>query len=100
MGRKNIDFQGVFSALPGKYLLLDREFRIVAASDERLVATRRNFAELDGEFLFDAFPDNPNDPSATGVRNLRASLERVIETRAQDIMPLQKYDIPKKRSGR
>jgi len=28
--------------------------------------------------MFDVFPDNPADVGATGVRNLRASLERVL----------------------
>jgi diguanylate cyclase (GGDEF)-like protein/PAS domain S-box-containing protein len=45
--------------------------------------------------MFDAFPDNPEDPSASGVVNLRASLNRVLETHAPHAMPLQKYDIPR-----
>jgi len=53
--------------------------------------TRRQ--ELVGRGLFEAFPDNPADPMATGVRNLRASLERVLKNRAPDRMPVQKYDI-------
>jgi len=31
-----------------------------------------------GRHMFDVFPDNPADVGATGVRNLRASLERVL----------------------
>lgn len=42
--------------------------------------TRRH--ELPGLGLFEVFPDNPNDPHATGVRNLAASLQRIITTRA------------------
>lgn len=95
MNRKTIDFERIFTMLPGKYLVLDREFRIVAASDERLKATKRERSELIGKLLFDAFPDNPDDHGANGLRNLRASLERVLQTRKQDVMPLQKYDIPK-----
>ena len=34
--------------------------------------TRRE--EVIGRPLFEVFPDNPEDPGATGVRNLRASL--------------------------
>jgi PAS domain S-box-containing protein len=95
MFRHVIDFQRVFTALPGKYLVLDRDFQIVAASDAYLSATKRDRSELICKVLFDAFPDNPDDPGATGVRNLRASLERVLQTRREDVMPLQKYDIPK-----
>jgi len=39
------------------------------------------------------FPDNPDDPAASGAANLRASLERVLATRAPDTMAVQKYDI-------
>jgi hypothetical protein len=39
------------------------------------------------------FPDNPDDPSATGVRNLKASLESVLQNRVADTMAVQKYDI-------
>ncbi|HET8730690.1 MAG TPA: ATP-binding protein, partial [Moraxellaceae bacterium] len=43
--------------------------------------------------LFDVFPDNPDDPAARGVANLRASLERVIVTKSADAMAVQKYDV-------
>lgn len=39
------------------------------------------------------FPDNPDDPAATGVGNLRASLDRVLKTGRPDTMAVQKYDI-------
>jgi hypothetical protein len=31
-----------------------------------------------GKGIFEVFPDNPNDPSADGVRNFRASLAGVL----------------------
>ena len=43
--------------------------------------------------LFDVFPDNPERADANGVANLRASLQRVIATRAPDTMPTQRYDV-------
>jgi signal transduction histidine kinase len=49
--------------------------------------------EIVGRKLFNVFPDNPDDPAASGVRNLRASLDRVLQNRVSDSMPLQKYDI-------
>src|SRR5262249_27652627 len=36
---------------------------------------------------------NPNDPAATGVTNLRASLQRVLDLKRADTMAVQKYDI-------
>jgi signal transduction histidine kinase/CheY-like chemotaxis protein len=53
--------------------------------------TRRE--EILGRGLFDVFPDNPDDPAADGVRNLRASLDAVRTTRAAHAMAVQKYDI-------
>lgn len=43
--------------------------------------------------MFDAFPDNPLDDQATGVRNLGASFERALTSIQRDVMPLQRYDI-------
>jgi signal transduction histidine kinase len=46
-----------------------------------------------GRGLFEVFPDNPDDPAASGVRNLKASLDRVRQHRVSDTMAVQKYDI-------
>lgn len=48
-----------------------------------------------GKSLFEVFPDNPDDPAADGVRNLHASLQRVMKSRAPDTMAVQKYDVRK-----
>lgn len=87
------DFQKLFEATPGLYLVLTPSLRIVAVSDAYLAATMTERSSILGRRLFDVFPDNPGDPNADGVRNLRASLQRVLATRATDAMPLQKYDI-------
>ncbi|MFZ5476773.1 MAG: PAS domain-containing sensor histidine kinase [Myxococcota bacterium] len=95
MSGHELDFERIFNFVPGNFLVLDRNFQIVGVSEGYLNATKRRREELIGQALFDAFPDNPADPAATGVRNLRASLERVLHTRAPDRMPMQKYDIPR-----
>lgn len=88
-----VNFRLLFESAPGLYLVLDTELRIVAVSDAYLQATITQRAEIEGRSIFDVFPDNPNDPAATGVRNLRDSLERVLEHRVPDSMAVQKYDI-------
>ena len=75
------------------YLVLSPGLRIVAASDAYLRATMTNRDDIIGRGLFDVFPDNPDDPNATGVENLRASLDRVLRNRTADAMAVQKYDI-------
>jgi signal transduction histidine kinase len=87
------DFRRLFESAPGAYLALTPDFRIVAVSDAYLTATMRTRDELLGRGIFEAFPDNPDDPSATGVRQLTASLARVVRDRAPDAMAVQKYDI-------
>ena len=87
------EFQAIFDAAPGNYLLLDADFTIVGVNQCYLTATMTRREDIVGRGLFDIFPDNPDDPSADGVRNLRASLQRVLTDKRPDRMPVQHYDI-------
>jgi len=87
------DFRALFESAPGLYLVLRPDFTIVAVSDAYARATMTKREEILGRGIFDVFPDNPDDPHATGERNLRDSLERVCQTRVVDAMAVQKYDI-------
>src|SRR3984957_17351736 len=89
------DFQLLFESVPGLYLVLASDFTIVAVSDAYLKATMTKREEILGRHIFDVFPDNPDDPNATGVKKLRASLERVLKHRVADTMAVQKYDVRK-----
>jgi len=88
-----LDYQKLFKSAPGRYLVLKPDFTIVAATDAYLQATMTKRDEVLGRNLFQVFPDNPHDAHATGVRNLKASLERVLQNKAADVMTTQKYDI-------
>jgi len=87
------DFKALFESAPGLYLVLTTGLIIVAVSEAYLRATMTRREDILGRHLFEVFPDNPDDPAASGVRNLKASLQRVLETRAADAMAVQKYDI-------
>lgn len=87
------DFQKLLESVPALYLVLTPGLVIVAASDAYLRATMTKREEIVGRNLFEVFPDNPDDPSATGESNLRASLSRVLRNRFPDTMAIQKYDI-------
>lgn len=65
----------------------------MAVSDAYARATMTRRQDIVGRKIFDIFPDNPDDANADGVRNLKASLERVLATRVVDAMAVQKYDI-------
>jgi len=90
---KQPDFRLLFEGAPGLYLVLTPDLRIVAVSEAYLRATMTQRDAILGRGLFDVFPDNPADPAATGVANLRASLDRVRGQRVADTMAVQKYDI-------
>lgn len=95
------DFAKLFDWAPGIYLVLLPDaprFTMVAANKARLRATMTTLDQTMGKGLFDLFPDNPDDPNATGTRNLRISLNRVVETLKTDTMAVQKYDIQKPES--
>ncbi|MFD3458037.1 PP2C family protein-serine/threonine phosphatase [Streptomyces sp. NPDC058691] len=89
-----IDYAALFAATPSPYLVLDPGLMIVGVNQAYLEATERTREDLLGRHIFDAFPDNPADPQADGVRNLSASLNRVLAFRTSDTMAPQRYDIP------
>ncbi len=89
------DFQALFEGAPNLYLVLTPDLKIAAVSDAYCRATMTTRDGILGLGIFDAFPDNPADTTATGAGNLRSSLDRVRQFRRPDAMAVQKYDIPR-----
>jgi hypothetical protein len=80
-----------FPAVP--MLLLDCNLWIRTASTAYERVTFRKHGELLGQFLFDAFPDDPNDPQASGTAKLATSLETAMHSGHTHNMWIQRYDI-------
>ncbi len=97
--KMRLQFQALFESAPGLFLVLKPDFTIVAVSNAYLKATLTERGKILGRGLFEVFPDNPDDPQADGVRNLRASLERVLSHRTSDTMAVQKYDVQNPETG-
>lgn len=74
-------------------MLLDRRLRIRGVNAAYEQASLRGRADLLGQFLFDAFPDNPHDPQANGTSNLATSLETAMRSGCTHNMWIQRYDI-------
>lgn len=89
----DIDYAALFAATPAPCLVLTPELVICEVNRAFLEATHTDREEIIGRPVFEVFPDNPDDPAASGVRNLRASLERVRDTGRPDSMAVQRYDI-------
>jgi PAS domain S-box-containing protein len=95
--KHSVDLRLVFTSLPGSNVLLVPDapkFTILAVSDDYLYATRRTKEELIGKGLFDAFPNNPDDPNKTSENTVRASLEYAMHHKEPHYLPIQRYDIP------
>ncbi|MFE5916967.1 PP2C family protein-serine/threonine phosphatase [Streptomyces sp. NPDC002285] len=93
MNEKAIDYEAVFQGLPGMVALLTPELVYADANEDFQRLSGRSRAELVGRYIFDVFPENPNDPAATGMRDVRASMLRVVATGERDTMALQRYDV-------
>ena len=87
------DYARLFRAAPTPYLVLTPDLVIVEANAAYLHATGRSSEDLVGRYLFDAFPPNPHEGDDP-VRQVRASLERVLATGTPDAMGVQRYDLP------
>lgn len=92
------DFRLLFDSTLSPLLILAPDFTIVEVNRAYLTATRTE-RSIVGHPIFDVFPDNPDDPSANGVANLRRSLRTVVDTGRTDTMALQRYDIPTGEAG-
>jgi signal transduction histidine kinase len=95
-----VPFRDTFEQSPSRMLVLAPEapFVIRASTEWFYEATFTN-SDILGQPMFRAFPDNPNDPHATGVARLSASFERALARQTPDAMPVQRYD-RRDRSGR
>jgi hypothetical protein len=82
-----------FQSLAAPFLIVDTDLRIRAINDAYEQTSGRSRQELVGVRIFDAFPNNPNDPSANGVAQLTKSLDYVFSRQATHWMGLQRYDI-------
>jgi len=91
-----LDFRLLFEAVPDLLVVVLPDapvFTIAAASDVYLEAVRKKREEILGKGLFDAFPQSPETVQGEAAVNLRASFQRVIETRQTDRLPTQQYDL-------
>jgi signal transduction histidine kinase len=87
------DFKLLFESSPGLYLVLSTDLTILAATDEYLKATLTSRDQIIGRYLFDIFPDNPDDKETTAVDNMKASIGRVLSYRAPDTWADQRHDV-------
>lgn len=74
-------------------MLLDRDFRIRGLNATYEAVSMRARKDMLGEFVFDVFPDDPDDPQASGPSQLVESVESALRSKGTDTMPIVRYDI-------
>jgi ANTAR domain/PAS fold len=74
-------------------MLLDPCFRIHGVNAAYETISMRQRDDMLGELVFDLFPDDPDDPQASGSAQLQRSLESAMRQRGSDTMPIVRYDI-------
>ncbi|HWI19637.1 MAG TPA: ATP-binding protein [Vicinamibacterales bacterium] len=89
----NLDFRLLLERSPEVRCVLSPDFRILALSDAYARVSMRERDSLIGQVIYEAFPDNPDDPGSDGVNKLRASLEQVRNEKREHRMPVVRYDI-------
>jgi two-component sensor histidine kinase len=83
------DFAQLFRAMPGQYMILDRDLCYVDANPAYCVSTQTTREEIIGRNVFEAFP-----PTGEGGRQVEESLRRVLMTGVAETLPLAAYPIP------
>lgn len=96
------DFRAVFDVSPRPLLLLaaDRpRFTMLAANAAHARAFATTQEALQGWGVLEVFPTDPTEIEASFMEAIRASLERVVATRAPDQMPIRPYAVPSADGG-
>lgn len=88
-----IDFKSAFEQSSSLVIMVDKTFKIVAASDTYLHFTKTSRDSLSGLDFFDVFPDIPNDITAKAKSPIRASLKRVMKNKISDSITVARYDL-------
>ena len=83
----------VFETLPDLYVILSPALLILTASDAYLAQVFKDRAALVGKSPFEAFPGPAGTAEGDTMRNLSASLRRVLATRKTHRMTPQRYDL-------
>lgn len=74
-------------------MLLDRDFRIRGVNAGYEAISMRHRDQLLGERVLDVFPDDPDNPQASGSSRLAVSVESAMRRGGTDTMSIVRYDI-------
>lgn len=94
--RIGIDYDFLFHALPGNYLVMqadDPDFTIVEVSDSLCDVVGIDRSDMLNKPLTAVFPESSNSDSKEGTRSLLASIRRCIASTKPDTGGVIRYDV-------
>ncbi|WP_231127892.1 ANTAR domain-containing protein [Mycobacterium colombiense] len=74
-------------------MFLDPDLRIRGLNAPYEAISLRKRDEMLGGLIADVFPENSDDPQASGLELLAASVEAALARNGTDVMPIMRYDI-------
>ncbi|HUI21139.1 MAG TPA: HWE histidine kinase domain-containing protein [Methylocella sp.] len=86
--KSELDFEAIFNGLPAPFLVMDRDFNIVAVNNAFLEVTLLSREALIGSHVFSSFP-----ATEESHKILQASLERTRDKGLADVLPTVSYAI-------
>jgi len=87
------DFQALFRVTPYPYLVMTPDLTIVGASGAYLRSVQRTEEEIVGRYVFDAFPVAADDPDATNITEVKASMLRALAKGQPDTTAFVRYAV-------
>jgi PAS domain-containing protein len=88
------DYRALFRATPYPYLVMAPDLTIIGASDSYLRSVQRTEEDIVGRYAFEAFPEDPDNPQATDIRELKASMLRALAKGEPDTTAFVRYAVP------
>jgi PAS domain-containing protein len=88
------DYQALFRASPYPYLVMGPDLTIIGASSAYLRSVQRTEEDIVGRYVFEAFPENPDNPDATNISEVKASLLRALAKGEPDTTAFVRYAVP------
>lgn len=94
-GDPTVDRGAAFEASPNPYVLLTPDLRIADVNQAYMDVTGAKRSEVLGQPLFAAFDSGPGSDAPENVRQVRASLEKALDTRQRDHLAVVRFSMPR-----
>ncbi|QCR23738.1 PAS domain-containing protein [Pontibacter sp. SGAir0037] len=88
-----LNFEHLFQALPGQYIILSPELEVLAVSDAYLKATHSSRAMLVGRHIMDVFPDTAAPGTRKPEESPEYSMLYALKYKKDHSSPAVRYDI-------